>query len=81
MKYLYHDAGHGGFVLARIDGDDLLIADFGVSAHYVDRASESLHLFLMGIWGSELLEWNYVEPEGLDRVAELFRAACLSKCH
>lgn len=81
MKYLYHDAGRGGFVLARIDGDELLIADYGLSAHYVDRAFESLTLFLMHIEGSHLLEWRYVELESVERAADLFRAACYHKAH
>jgi len=79
--YLYHDAGAGAFVLARLIGDDLTILDMGVSGEYLDLARDSLQLFLAGVWTSELPQWEYAEPESLARVQEIFRVAGLNHSH
>lgn len=81
MKYMYADAGGGGFVLARIDGDYVNMADFGVSSHYAGRAFEALMTILVGGEQTDGIEWVDVEPEAMDRVTEIFRVAILSKSH
>lgn len=81
MKYMYADAGGGGFVLARIDGDYVNMADFGVTPHYVDRAFEALMVILVGGEPSGGIDWKNVEPEAVERVTEIFRVAVLSKSH
>jgi hypothetical protein len=81
MKYMYADAGCGGFVLARIDGGYVIMADFNVTPHYVDRAFEALMTILNGGAPLDYIDWVDVEPEAVERVAELFRVALLAKSH